>query len=78
MTIYGDATDDFRRAGARGDELKFFEMVHQKMGNSGNMSTQGFHVTWRNGRLFADQVYDTRFAQETKLAAFRIFFDKLT
>jgi hypothetical protein len=33
------------------------------MGNSGKMSTQGFHVTWRNGRLFADQVYDTQFAQ---------------
>jgi len=27
------------------------------------MNTQGFHVTWRNGRLFADQVYDTQFAQ---------------
>ena len=61
VTIYGDATDDFRRAGARGDELKFFEMVHQKMGNSGKMSTQRFHVTWRNDRLFADQVYDPQF-----------------
>ena len=63
VTIYGDATDDFRRAGTRGDALKFLEMVHQKMGNSAKMSAQGFHVAWRNGRLFADQVYDTQFAQ---------------
>src|SRR5450631_933245 len=32
VTIYADATDDFRRAGTRGDELKFLEMVHQKTG----------------------------------------------
>src|SRR2546430_6695101 len=37
-TIYGEATDEFRRAGTRADEIKFLETVHQKMGNSGKMS----------------------------------------
>lgn len=60
--IYDEATDDFRRAGTRADEIKLFDMVHHKMGISGKMSAQGFHINWRNGRLFVDQVYETQFA----------------
>jgi hypothetical protein len=60
-SIYGDATDDFRRAATRADEIKFFEMVHQKMGISEKMSTQGFHINWQNGHKFVNQVYDTQF-----------------
>ena|SRR5579872_6987141 len=62
-TIYGDATDEFRRAGSRENELKFFEMVHQKMGSSGKKSFKGFHVNWQNGRLTVNDVFDTQFTQ---------------
>jgi hypothetical protein len=61
-TIYSEATDDFRRAGTRADEINFFEMVHQKMGNSGKMSAHGFHVNWQNGRQYVSQVCGTKFA----------------
>jgi|SRR5258707_8261338 hypothetical protein len=60
-TIYGEATEEFRRAGSRTDEIKFLEMVHQKMGNSGKMSFKGFHVNWQNGRVTVNQVFDTQF-----------------
>jgi len=60
-TIYAEATEDFRRAGSRGDEIKFLEMVHQKMGSSGKKTPKGFHVNWQNGRLTVDQVFDTQF-----------------
>jgi hypothetical protein len=61
-TIYGDATDEFRRVGTRADEIKFLDTVHQKMGNSGKMSAKGFHISWKNGLQWVDQVYDTQFA----------------
>jgi hypothetical protein len=61
-TIYGEATEEFRRAGSRTDEIKFLETVHQKMGNSGKISSQGFHVNWQNGRVTANQVVNTQFA----------------
>jgi len=60
-TIYGDATDEFRRAGSRVDEIKFFEVVHQKMGNSGKTTSKGFHVNWQNGRVTVNHVIDTQF-----------------
>jgi hypothetical protein len=61
-TIYGEATDEFRRAGTREEQLKFLEMVHQKMGSSGKMSATGFHVNWQNGHSMVNQVFDTQFA----------------
>jgi hypothetical protein len=61
-TIYGEATNDFRRTGTREDAIKVFELVHQKMGNSGKMSAKGFHINWQNGVLTVNQVYDTQFA----------------
>jgi|SRR5580698_6530375 hypothetical protein len=61
-TIYGEATDEFRNAGTREDELKFLETVHEKMGNSGKMSARGFHMNWQGGRLSVNQVYETQFA----------------
>ena len=61
-SIYENATDAFRAAGTHGDQVKFLEMVHQKMGNSGKMSPQGFHVNWNNNQVVVDQVYSTKFA----------------
>lgn len=61
-SIYENATDGFRAAGTHADQVKFLEMVHQKMGNSGKMSGQGFHVNWRNNEVVVDQVYSTKFA----------------
>lgn len=61
--IYEETTDEFRRTGKRGDTVKFFEMVHQKMGNSGKMSVRGFHIKLQNGTVFVDEVYGTHFAQ---------------
>jgi len=62
-TIYGETTEGFRRAGSRDDEIKFFAMVHQKMGNAGTMSPKGFHINWQNGVLSVNQLFDTQFAQ---------------
>lgn|GEM_PF-3314896 len=59
--IYGDATDAFRATGTRADALKVFEVVHQKMGDSGKMSARGFHISWQNGRTTVDQVFETQF-----------------
>ena len=61
--IYGDASDGFRGAGPREDQIKFLLSVHQKLGNSGKTAAQGFHVHWQNGHIFVDQVIDTQFAQ---------------
>ncbi len=60
-TIYADATDEFRRAGSREDEIKFLEMIHQRMGHSGKMSPKGFHINWQNGRVTVNEVFDTQF-----------------
>ena len=60
--IYGDTADEFRRASSRDAEIKFFETVHQKMGNSGKMSSKGFHINWQNGVLNVNQVFETEFA----------------
>jgi hypothetical protein len=60
-TIYGEATEEFRRAGSRADEIKFLEMVHQKMGNSGKTSFKGFDVNWQNGQVTVNQVVDSQF-----------------
>jgi len=68
--IYGEATDEFRRAGSREDSVKFFEMVHEKMGNSGTLSAKGFHINMNNGRLFVNQVYSTQFSQGEAQEAF--------
>jgi hypothetical protein len=61
--IYGEASDEFRRAGSRPDLVTFLTAVHQKLGSPGNMKAVGFHVNWQNGRLFVDQVYRTQFAR---------------
>jgi len=61
-TIYEEASDEFRRSGNRPDMVKFFQMVHEKMGNSGDKKAAGFHVSWTNGRVTVNQVFDTEFA----------------
>jgi hypothetical protein len=61
-TIYGEATEEFRKAGTREDELKFFATLHEKMGTSGKTSCKGFHVNWQNGRATVSEVFDAQFA----------------
>ena len=68
--IYSDASDSFRSSGTKAEQIKFFETTHQKLGNSGKTSPLGFHVNWRNGQLFVDQVYSTQFAQGTAEESF--------
>ena len=60
-TIYDEATDDFRRSGSREDITRFFTSIHEQMGSAGNKNAAGFHVNWRNGRVWVDQVFNTRF-----------------
>jgi hypothetical protein len=60
--IYEEASYDFRRSGKREDEIKFLQMVHQKMGAFSKTSPAGFHVNWRTGYLYVDQVFQTTFA----------------
>ena len=69
-TIYSEASDSFRSSGTKADQIKFLETTHQKLGNSGKMSPQGFHVNWRNGQMFVDQLYSTQFAQGTAQESF--------
>jgi hypothetical protein len=59
---YSEATDDFRSGGTLADFSKVLATVHQKMGNSGKKTPQGFHVNWKNGRYLVDVVFDTQFA----------------
>ena len=58
--VYEDATDEFRSSGSREDLTKFLRNVHEKMGKCGKMSAAGFHVNWRNGRVWVDQVFNTQ------------------
>lgn len=60
--IYEEASDEFRRFGTRTEDAKFLATVHQKMGSSGAKSPRGFHVNWRNGHTWVDQVYETQFS----------------
>ena len=59
--IYEEASDEFRNAGTHADEVKVLDTIHQKMGNAGNVSSAGFHVNWRNGHVFVDEVFKTQF-----------------
>jgi len=59
--IYESATDEFRRWGKREDLNRFFDNIRQKMGNAGTPSSLGFHVNWRNGVLWVDQTFNTKF-----------------
>jgi len=60
--IYEEASDEFRRSGNRSDIVKFLQMVHEKMGTSGNRKVAGFHVNWSNGRVTVNQVFNSEFA----------------
>jgi hypothetical protein len=62
QAIYEEASAAFRRSGKREDEIKFLQMVHQKMGRFSKMSQAGFHVNWRNGYVYVDQVFQSTFA----------------
>ena len=59
--IYRDASFDFHRAATPEDTAKYLEVVHLKMGQSGKRSAARFHVHWRNGRFWVDQVYNAQF-----------------
>lgn len=62
-SIYTNTTDGFRSAGSRVDQIRFFEAVHQKMGNSGTVTAAGFHVNWQHGHIIVNEVFNTQFAQ---------------
>ena len=74
--IYEEASDEFRRFGTRADDTKFLASVHQKMGSSGTKSPRGFHVNWRNGRTWVDQVYETQFSLGTGQESFIWIIDQ--
>ena len=67
--IYDGASDEFHRSSDRLTVVKFMGKVHERMGNSSKASSAGFHVNWRNGHTFVDEVLKTQFfsgqAQET-------------
>src|SRR5206468_156099 len=69
-TIYSDASDAFRSSGTKAEEVGFLQTTHQKMGNSGKTSAQGFHVNWRSGQLFVDQVLSTQFVKGSAQESF--------
>jgi hypothetical protein len=56
--IYQDAADEFRSSATRQDLTKFLRTVHDKMGKCDNRSAAGFHVNWKNGRVWVDQVFN--------------------
>lgn len=68
--IYADASDSFRSSGAKADQIKFLQTVHQKLGRFEKSSSLGFHVNWRQGHILVDQVYDTKFAQGSARESF--------
>jgi hypothetical protein len=60
--IYGDATDEFRSAGTREQQIALFKTIHEKMGNSGKCSVKGFHINASTKGTFVNAVYTTVFA----------------
>jgi hypothetical protein len=60
--IYAEASDEFRTFGTRTQDSQFFASVHEKLGVSGDKAPRGFHVNWRNGRTWIDEVYQTQFS----------------
>jgi hypothetical protein len=61
--ICSEASDEYRGVGSQADEIKVFESVHDKMGNAGKMSIQGFHINATNHDVFVNEVYATRFSK---------------
>lgn len=59
--IYGDATDEFRNASSRQQQITFFKTVREKMGNSGKRSIRGFHVNVSTNGTFVNAAYRTEF-----------------
>lgn len=47
--IYDHLSEDFIQSGTKAKNLQFFEMVHNKMGNTGKVSMLGFHFNKVNG-----------------------------
>jgi hypothetical protein len=58
--IWEDGTDALRASGTR--VIKVFEMVHQKMGNSGKTNSVGFRVNWQSGGVYVSHTFDTAFS----------------
>ena len=59
--IYDEATVDFQRSGSRETFGRVLDNIRQKMGAAGKGNVAGFHVNWRNNRLWVDQVFNTQF-----------------
>lgn len=61
--IYSEASAEYRSVGSQADQIKLFQSVHDKMGDAGKMSIQGFHVNATNHGVFVDEVYATQFGK---------------
>ena len=59
--ICAEASADFRSSATQVELLKFFEMIHEKIGDSGKLSFARFHVNLKNGRVWVDEVLNTQF-----------------
>jgi hypothetical protein len=59
--IYGDATDEFRAAGSREQQIAFLQTIHEKMGHSGKCSVTGFHINANTKGTFLNEVCATVF-----------------
>jgi len=60
--ICADASEPFRRSGNHAQWVGYFEKAHQKMGDSGKISTIAFYTRWKDGRAWVDEVVNTQFA----------------
>ena len=60
--IYADASEPLHRSGNHAQWIGYFEKAHQKMGNSGKVSTVVFYTGWKGGRAWVDEVVNTQFA----------------
>lgn len=61
-SIYNEASEDLRAETPEADQVKVFQMIHEKMGIAGKMKPLGFHVNANTNGTFASQVYETEFS----------------
>lgn len=59
--IYAEASEPFHRSGSHEQWIGYFEKAHEKLGNSGKVSTIAFYRRWKDGRVWVDEVVSTQF-----------------
>lgn len=63
--IYGEASDDFRKAAPHDHAITFLTSVHQKLGTVQGMKFLGFHENTTTRGTLANQVFETKFGLGT-------------